>query len=54
MSFAIVAIVGVGVAATAATAKLGMALAGRKKRIEEQDAAKEELRNRMNDYKTLI
>ena len=53
MSFAIVAIVGVGVAATAATAKLGMALAGRKKRIEAQDAAKEELRNRMNDYKTL-
>ena len=53
MSFMIVAIVGVGIAATAATAKLGMSLAGRKKRIEEQKKAKEEMEKRMKDYENL-
>jgi hypothetical protein len=53
MSFMVVAIVGVAVAATAATAKLGMALAGRKKRIEEQKKAKEEMEARKKDYENL-
>jgi len=53
MSFMITAIVGVAVAATAATVKLGMALAGRKKRIEEQKKAKEEMAKRMRDYEDL-
>ena len=53
MSFMITAIVGVGVAATAATAKLGMALAGRQKRIQEQKDAKEEMEARMEDYESL-
>ena len=53
MSFTITAIVGVGIAATAATAKLGMALAGRKKRIEEQKAAKAQMAERMSDYESL-
>jgi hypothetical protein len=53
MSFMITAIVGVAVAATAATAKLGMALAGRKKRIEEQKKAKEEMEKRKRDYENL-
>jgi len=53
MSFMITAIVGVGIAATAATAKLGMAVAGRKGRIAEQKKAKEELEKRMKDYENL-
>ena len=53
MSFTITAIVGIGIAATAATAKLGMALAGRKKRIEEQKAAKEQMQERMGEYENL-
>ena len=53
MSFMIVAIVGVGVMAAAGTAKLGMALAGRKKRIAEQKAAKEEMDKYKQEYENL-
>jgi len=53
MSFMITAIVGVAVAATAATAKLGMALAGRKKRIEEQKKAREEMEKYKEQYQNL-
>jgi hypothetical protein len=53
MSFMITAIVGVAIAATAATAKLGMSLAGRKKRIAEQKKAKEEMEKRKRDYENL-
>ena len=53
MSFMITAIVGVAVAATAATAKLGMALAGRKKRIQEQKDAKAEMAKHKKAYENL-
>tara|TARA_R110002167_G_scaffold298141_1_gene502454 strand:+ start:388 stop:1107 length:720 start_codon:yes stop_codon:yes gene_type:complete len=53
MSFMITAIVGVGIAATAATAKLGMAMAGRKGRIEEQNRAKEEMAKYKDQYENL-
>ena len=53
MSFMITAIVGVGVAATASTAKLGMALAGRKSRIEEQKNAKAEMEEMKEEYEGL-
>jgi|10_taG_2_1085330.scaffolds.fasta_scaffold00873_6 hypothetical protein len=53
MSFLVVAIVGVGVMATAATAKLGMALAGRKKRIQEQKDAKAEMEAKKEEYANL-
>ena len=53
MSFMITAIVGVGVAATASTAKLGMALAGRKGRIEEQKNAKAEMEEMKEEYEGL-
>ena len=50
MSFMITAIVGVAVAATAATAKLGMALAGRQKRIQEQKDALDFIRQLLNAH----
>jgi len=53
MSFMIVAIVGVAVAATASSVKLGMALAGRKKRIQEQKDAKAEMAKHKKAYENL-
>ena len=46
MAFALttVALVGAGVAAAGGLAKLGVSLAGRRDRINEQKAAKEEMR----------
>ena len=48
MAFITAAIIGGSVAAAGGLTKLGMSLAGRKGRIEEQDAAREE----MNEYKS--
>tara|TARA_R110002020_G_scaffold119601_3_gene272850 strand:+ start:11 stop:826 length:816 start_codon:yes stop_codon:yes gene_type:complete len=53
MSFTITAIVGAGIAATAATAKLGMALHGRRKRIQEQEQARAEMEKYEGQYKRL-
>lgn len=53
MSFTITAIVGIGIAATAATVKLGMALHGREKRKEEQRLAREEMKKYKEKYKNL-
>jgi len=47
------AIIGGSVAAAGGLAKLGMSLAGRRGRIEEQENAKETMRNRMTDYENL-
>ena len=52
MSFAI-AIIGGSIAAAGGLTKLGMSLAGRKGRIAEQDAAKEQMAQRMKDYENL-
>ena len=46
-------IVGASIAVAAGGAKLGMALSGRKKRIAEQKAAKEQMQERMEDYENL-
>ena len=54
MSFTITAIVGIGIAATAATVKLGMALTGSKKRIEDQKQTKAQISERMKDYENLV
>tara|TARA_R100000935_G_C2793924_1_gene147285 strand:+ start:68 stop:841 length:774 start_codon:yes stop_codon:yes gene_type:complete len=43
----------VGIAAAAGVAKLGMALSGRKKRIQEQDDARAQMEERMGDYENL-
>jgi len=53
MAFITVAIIGGSVAAAGGLAKLGMSLAGRKKRIEEQDAAREQMEDRMTEYENL-
>ena len=53
MAFATVALIGAGVAAAGGITKLGMSLAGRKKRIQEQNAAREEMEKRMQDYQDL-
>jgi len=53
MAFATVAIIGASVAAAGGIAKLGMSLAGRKSRIEEQKKAKEEMQRRMAEYENL-
>ena len=53
MSFMIVAIVGLSVGLAAGGTKLGMSLAGRRKRIAEQKAAKEEMEKYMQEYKEL-
>ena len=47
------AIVGGGIAAAGGLAKLGMSLSGRKKRIEEQRQAKQQMQERMEDYENL-
>jgi len=53
MAFAVAAVVGASVAAAGGLAKLGMSLAGRKGRIEEQRKAKEAMAKRMTDYENL-
>lgn len=53
MSFITVAVIGGSVAVAGGAAKLGMSLAGRKDRIEEQEAAKEEMNKRMQEYENL-
>ena len=53
MAFAIGAIIGTSVTAASGIAKLGMSLAGRSKRIEEQKRAKEEMEKYMEDYRSL-
>ena len=53
MSFVAVAIVGGVVAGVSGLAKLGMSLAGRKDRIEEQDAARKEMLDLKEDYENL-
>ena len=47
------AIIGGSVAAAGSLTKLGMSLAGRGKRIEEQEAAKLQMENRMEEYENL-
>jgi hypothetical protein len=53
MAFVAVAIVGGSLAAAGGLAKLGMSLAGREERIEEQNKAKEALKDRMKEYEDL-
>jgi len=53
MAFAAVAIVGGVVAGVSGLAKLGMSLAGRGDRIEEQDAAREEMKKYKEQYENL-
>ena len=53
MSFAVVAIVGASVAAAGGIAKLGMSLAGRRDRRNEQRAAREEQRKMRKEYENL-
>jgi len=53
MAFITVAIIGASVAGAGGLAKLGMSLAGRGKRIQEQEDAKEQMADRMKDYENL-
>jgi len=53
MSFAVVAIVGASVAAAGGLAKLGVSLAGREGRINEQTAAKNEMNKMKKEYQNL-
>lgn len=53
MAFATIAMIGAGVAAAGGIAKLGMSLAGRRDRIEEQDNARIQLQERMEEYEDL-
>jgi|TARA_R110002167_G_C12651192_1_gene649179 hypothetical protein len=53
MSFAVVAIVGAGVAAAGSLAKLGVSLGGRRGRINEQAAAKAEMQKMKKEYRNL-
>ena len=53
MSFAVVAVVGAGIALAGGATKLGMSLAGRKDRIAEQTAAKEEMEKKKREYDQL-
>tara|TARA_R100000234_G_scaffold45892_1_gene27400 strand:+ start:1650 stop:2450 length:801 start_codon:yes stop_codon:yes gene_type:complete len=53
MAFATIAMIGAGVAAAGGIAKLGMSLAGRRDRIEEQNAARIQLQERMEEYEDL-
>tara|TARA_R100000234_G_scaffold94225_1_gene62449 strand:- start:499 stop:1335 length:837 start_codon:yes stop_codon:yes gene_type:complete len=46
-------VVGASIAVAAGGAKLGMSLSGRKKRIEEQRQAKQQMEERMEDYESL-
>lgn len=53
MAFATAAIIGASVAGAGGLAKLGMSLAGRKDRIEEQKAARKEMEDLKADYENL-
>ena len=53
MSFTVAAIVGASVAGAAGLGKLGMSLSGRRKRIEEQEAARAEMEKYKDQYKRL-
>ena len=53
MAFATAAIIGASVAGAGGLAKLGMSLAGRKDRIEEQKAARLEMEGLKADYENL-
>ena len=53
MAFITAAIIGGSVAAAGGLTKLGMSLAGRGGRIEEQDKAREEMKDRMEQYENL-
>ena len=53
MAFVAAAIIGASVAGAAGLGKLGMALSGRKKRIQEQADAKNEMAKRKKDYEQL-
>ena len=53
MAFVTAAIIGGSIAAAGGIAKLGISLAGRKDRIEEQKAAKKEMAKMKNEYKSL-
>jgi len=53
MAFATVAIIGASVAAAGGVAKLGMSLAGRRNRLNEQRAAREEQRKMREEYENL-
>ena len=53
MAFITAAIIGGSVAAAGGLTKLGMSLAGRKKRIAEQDAAREEMLGLKENYENL-
>jgi len=53
MAFVTVAIIGASVAAAGGLTKLGVSLAGRRGRINEQKAAKEEMRKMKKEYENL-
>jgi len=53
MAFIALAVIGGSVAAAGGLAKLGMSLSGRNKRIQEQEDAKEQMEERMEDYENL-
>ena len=53
MSFAVVAIVGASIAVAGGATKLGVSLAGRRNRINEQRAAREEQRKMRKEYENL-
>ena len=53
MAFAVAAIIGGGLAAAGGLSKLGMSLSGRKGRIAEQNAAKEEMAKYKGQYENL-
>tara|TARA_R100000005_G_C5003499_1_gene211916 strand:+ start:6911 stop:7789 length:879 start_codon:yes stop_codon:yes gene_type:complete len=53
MAFATIAIIGASVAAAGGVAKLGMSLAGRRNRLNEQRAAREEQRKMRKEYENL-
>ena len=53
MAFVTVAIIGASVAGAAGLTKLGMSLAGRKDRIQEQKDAKKAMKKRMSEYENL-
>jgi len=53
MAFVTIAAIGAGAAAAGGVAKLGMSLAGRGKRIAEQEKAKQDMADRKSDYEAL-
>ena len=53
MAFATIAMIGAGVAAAGGIAKLGMSLGGSRDRIDEQNTARIQLQERMEEYEDL-